>query len=66
MITVNVKKLEEQLNEAVEDYKRKVNDTCDIISDPNCREAIRNLSDDVGHCLCDFESAILGFLKEIK
>lgn len=62
---MDIRKLEEHLNEAVEDYKRKVNDTCDLISDENCKKAVRDLSDDVGHCFADFSTAIISALKQM-
>lgn len=63
---MDIRKLEEQLNDAIDDYKCRIKDTCDIISNESNKKAVQNLAEDVGRCFSDFESAILKALKEIK
>lgn len=45
---MDVQELEQQLDEALKDYKRKIKDTCDLIENEECKQAVKNLSEDVG------------------
>lgn len=58
-------RLESQLRSILTDYKNKSNEICASVNDPECKEAIRKLSDNVGHCFADLAKAITDTMRNL-